>query len=215
VLRDGAPSADAWLVAVPAGGGATVAFALDAAGSSFTGFGAQYSALWIAVYNPDTDYLASRPNYEVQITFKPQSGIDLCALFPANEGLRPSPLNGDPTSVCSFNTPDGAIAYLNVTRLDDAAGAHAYVDFLGKQSGGTPTTEYGDAGYAYNIPAEDFGDSSFPGHRLLFARDRYVVEGVGGFDMSVDPPQPLPPDRLRALARHVDQQLARQLGIAP
>jgi hypothetical protein len=41
----------------------------------------------------------------------------------------------------------------------------------------------------------------------MFARGRYMVEGVAGYDKSVNPPQPMAPDRLRELARYIDQQL--------
>jgi hypothetical protein len=212
LLEDGSPSANAWvfLVASNAAQGAQhPPVRLGAEGLQQPGLGGAYGNIWIAVFNKDA---ANTKTYDLSVTLKGQA-TDLCVFFPTGQGLVPSPINFP--GLCSMSTPDKAIEYLSITEYETDAAARQYVDVFSKQGGEIATAEYGDNGYAYIFPAQGFGDSSFPGHGLMFARGRYVVEGVAGFDTSVDPPQPIPPDRLRATALHVDQQLAQLLGVAP
>lgn len=200
------PSDSAWLVTVPRGGPPSFT-RLSAEGTTVRGLGGSVEKLWIALFVADPDWTRNDFNNEVEITLKDAAAIDLCSLFPSNPDLVPSPLN-DPAVMCSVSTSDHAVEYLTVTSLSDPATARLYVDTIRKNYlKAEPTTEYGEAGYAYNLGAEKYRSSAFPGHGIMFARGRYVVAGHAGFDTSTDPPTPISPDRLRALAKHVDQQL--------
>jgi hypothetical protein len=70
---NGVPSDAAWLVTVPAAGkaGKVTAHRLAAQGSTLTGLGRDYSAVWIAVFNADP---AAERRYDVSFQLR-KSGV--------------------------------------------------------------------------------------------------------------------------------------------
>jgi hypothetical protein len=215
LLLGGNPSNNAWLLKVDDAGKAVGGpVRLDSTGTTVNGLGRDFRTLYIAVFNTELDRSAARTKVysglpsDLAITLESQDTVDLCSYLPPDQEWQMSPFNT--RGFCQANSRDGLISVITINDYGTLDAAHAKVDSSGKTRG-TVTDKFGDAGYAVLISPEDSGRMGTPGYELvhvaMFSRGRYVVEVYGGYDRSIDPSGPYPPDRVYAVAKYVDDQL--------
>ncbi len=139
---------------------------------------------------------------------------DLCAMLPGDVGVV-SPGVGTTGSDQSCKVEDRRVRRkwdeLEITKREDPAHAHKAVQELytvTRGEGWVPTTSFGDAGYAYEIPSHTAENGvTLPG-AIIYARGCYFVHGIGTYDYG-DPGQAFSLDALRDLVTAVDHQLQK------
>jgi hypothetical protein len=229
----GSPSSNAWLMKTDAAGnllGDPVR--LDPAGTTINGLGKDFKKLYIATFNLDIDWQASRRKVysglpaDLAITIEPQDtqAVEICSFlppgynwefpqFPPESSLRHN-LNNK--SLCTARTKDGMISVIEIDDHKTAEAArYAYsedwirrLDNFGNAIG-EATGDFGEPGYAIKIPPEQMSvrPPESPGYGFAFVRGHYYVYGRGGYNYSAEPPAPYPSDSLYDVAKYIDGRL--------